>query len=78
MSNQRTIDKSEVELAISDMSNCRQTHVVWAEYFEKYPEAERTYGETVHPAKEQREIIAQYDRVLRILNSLRDEHKSEL
>jgi hypothetical protein len=65
---------SEVQQAVSDIQAMRQTHVDWAEHFEKHPEIEKQYLATGEwdDAKEHRRIIASYDRVIRLLGQINE------
>ncbi len=59
-----------VKKAIKDISKMRQTHIDWAEHFEKNPQIEKKYVATGNwdNAIKHRKIIADYDNVLKILN----------
>jgi hypothetical protein len=51
--------------AIRIIQASRQTHVNWAEYFEKYPEAEQIdVHKNIGDAKFHRECIANYDEAI--------------
>jgi hypothetical protein len=62
----------DVTKAITDIECFRQSHVAWAEYFEKNPELEREYVSRGiwDDAAEHRRIVDCYDNVLAILRSL--------
>ncbi len=49
------------------MKHARKIHQAWADYFEKYPQQEPVYAETVHGRLRQLKIVKEYDRVIRLL-----------
>lgn len=61
----------DIEQAIIDIKHFSQTHVDWAEHFEKNPEIEKEYLKTGEwsSAIQHREIVEKYDNVLKILES---------
>jgi hypothetical protein len=71
----RAASDDEIALAIRDMVAFRQSHVVWAEHFEAHPEIEAQYLATGKwdSAREHRQIVASYDRVLRLLRAIAPE-----
>ncbi len=58
--------------AISDLLWMRETHVQWAEYFEKHPKIEAQYVATRNwdDAKEHRRIVTMYDNAIACLAAL--------
>ncbi len=60
--------------AIAIIKIARQTHVIWAEYFEKYP-ATKDYEEYkyIGNAKFHREYIEDYDKVIAEIEQLQAE-----
>ena len=62
--------KQKIKRAIETIEGSKKTHVAWLEYFEKYPQQEKNFSNTIHSTKEQIEIIADYDNVLDILRTL--------
>ena len=67
----------DIQESIDDISKMKTTHIEWAEYFEAHPDIEKGYiasGEW-DTAEEHRNIIKQYDKVLCILNSLKEKTK---
>lgn len=63
----------ELQQAIADMEEARQSHENWADYFERFPEVEKSYLETGEwdSGKVHREWVEKYDRVLSILKKLK-------
>jgi hypothetical protein len=64
-----------IEQAIIDIKHFSQTHIDWAEYFEKNPNIESEYLKTGKwsSAIEHREIVSKYDNVLKILEHAKTE-----
>ena len=63
----------EIKKAIKDIRHMQQIHIGWAERFEADPDVEREYVETGEwdTAEAHRNIIKNYDRVLRLLAYLK-------
>ena len=61
--------------AIADLQFFRQTHVDWAEHFEKHPELAAQYVATGEwdDANEHRRIVQAYDNALAVMASLRQQ-----
>ena len=64
--------RPDVGRAIATIEQSRQTHVDWCRWLEAHPEEIDRVAGTVHPPREQREIIAEYDNVLNCLRELRE------
>ncbi len=56
--------------AFKTIEASKNTHILWLKYFEKYPQKEKDFSETIHSAEEQRKIIEDYDNVLDVLNEI--------
>lgn len=56
----------DIDYLIGEIERYKQSHIVWADYFEKNPEIEKEYTSTGEwdDAKEHRHIIAVYDEVI--------------
>ncbi len=65
------MNKEEIQESIDNINAMRDSHIYWAEYFENNPDIEKKYVKTGDwdTAKEHRNIINQYDKVLDILKS---------
>ena len=61
----------DVRKSIKNVKAMRHSHVFWAEYFEANPDVEKEYVATGEwdNAKEHRNLIDQYDKILDILKS---------
>ncbi len=66
------IDCADVKESIDNINAMKKTHLNWAEYFEKNSDIEQKKVETGEwdTAEKHRDYVNQYDKVLKILNSL--------
>ena len=67
--------KEKIKKVIKDVKWMKDIHRQWAEYFEKNPEIEKEYVATGEwdSAKEHRELMADYDNILNVIEFLKKE-----
>ena len=69
----KKINEKDVQEAINNINIMKQSHISWAEFFEANPNIEKEYVLTGEwdTAKEHRNIINQYNKILDILKLIK-------
>lgn len=62
--------RAEVEQAIARIEKSRLSHVQWANFFERWPEEEAKYEDTVGSRERNLRVTAEYDQVLDVLRRI--------
>jgi len=64
--------EKQVAEAIDIITESRRTHIEWSKFFELCPEHQETVKDTVHDKAGQDEIIEEYNKVLKVLEAVKE------